>query len=187
MGVCVHGLCLETVHELAKSTDSNLGAGHVRHLAKPMNNQTGLLETMFLLCRLRLKSRPLRPSQIWTKSGGVGNMEDHFRRTHRSRGRLWNDRRCGSTDASSHSEFQVNLTLSPLHKGSWPLKLSHKPKQPQDLKKAPVTPKGLLGYAACHSYTLFQSKYLHLSATVVCLRAHTADPICAPCQKEKQA
>lgn len=53
MGVCVHGLCLETVHELAKSTDSNLDAVHVKHLVRPANNQTSLLETMFLLCRVK--------------------------------------------------------------------------------------------------------------------------------------
>ena len=52
MGVCVHGLCLETVRELAKSSDSNLGAVHVKHLVRQANNQTSLLETMFLLCRV---------------------------------------------------------------------------------------------------------------------------------------
>lgn len=51
MGVCVHGLCLETVRELAKRADSNLGAVHVKHLGRPENNQSSLLETMFLLCR----------------------------------------------------------------------------------------------------------------------------------------
>lgn len=51
MGVCVHGLCLETVCELAKSADSNLGAVHVKHLARPTNNQTSLQETVFLLCK----------------------------------------------------------------------------------------------------------------------------------------
>lgn len=55
MGVCVHGLCLETVHELAKSADSNLGAvHHVKHLVRPANNQTRRLETMFLLCRVKI-------------------------------------------------------------------------------------------------------------------------------------
>lgn len=34
MGVCVHGLCLETVHGLAKSADSNLDAAHVKHFIK---------------------------------------------------------------------------------------------------------------------------------------------------------
>lgn len=50
MGVCVHGLCLETVRGLAKSADSNLGAVHVRHLVRPANNQTSLSETMFFVC-----------------------------------------------------------------------------------------------------------------------------------------
>lgn len=54
MGVCVHGLCLETVHELAKSADSNLGAVHVKHLVRPVNNQSSLLETMFLLCWVKI-------------------------------------------------------------------------------------------------------------------------------------
>lgn len=40
--------------------------------------------------------------------------------------------------------------------------------------KALVTPKGLLGSVTCHSYTLAQSKYLHLAATVVYLRAQAA-------------
>lgn len=34
MGVCVHGLCLETVRELAKSADSSLGAIRVSHLVR---------------------------------------------------------------------------------------------------------------------------------------------------------
>ena len=41
---CVHGLCLETVRELAKSSDSNLGAAHVKHLARQASNPTSLLE-----------------------------------------------------------------------------------------------------------------------------------------------
>lgn len=48
MGVCVHGLCLETTRVLPR--DSNLGAGHVKHLAKPTNNHTCLL--VFSLYRL---------------------------------------------------------------------------------------------------------------------------------------
>lgn len=53
MGVCVHGLCLETVRGLAKSADSNLGAVHVRHLVRPANNQTSLSETMFFVCGVK--------------------------------------------------------------------------------------------------------------------------------------
>ncbi len=49
MGVCVHGLCLETVCEFAKSSGGNLGAVHVKHLVRQLNNQSSLLETMFLL------------------------------------------------------------------------------------------------------------------------------------------
>lgn len=41
--VRVHGLCLETVCELAKSSDSNLGAAHVKHLVRQASNPTSLL------------------------------------------------------------------------------------------------------------------------------------------------
>lgn len=52
--MCVHGLCLETVCELAKSADSNLGAVLVKHLVRLANNQTSLLETMFLSCQVKI-------------------------------------------------------------------------------------------------------------------------------------
>lgn len=53
----VHGLCLEEAHKLAKSSDSNLSAVHVEHLVRQGSNQTSLLETMYLMCRVKnLKS-----------------------------------------------------------------------------------------------------------------------------------
>lgn len=71
MGVCVHGLCLETVHELAKSADSNLDAVHVKHLVRPANNQTSLLEAMFLLCRVK--------SSYWKSENKIlQNLKNHL-------------------------------------------------------------------------------------------------------------
>lgn len=35
MGVCLHGLCLEAVQELAKRRDGYLDAVHVKRLRKP--------------------------------------------------------------------------------------------------------------------------------------------------------
>lgn len=53
----VHGLCLEEAHKLAKSSDSNLSAVHVKHLVRQESNQTSLLETMLLMCRVKILSQ----------------------------------------------------------------------------------------------------------------------------------
>lgn len=37
--VCLHGSCLETVREHAKSSDCNHGALHVKHLVRQKKNQ----------------------------------------------------------------------------------------------------------------------------------------------------
>lgn len=55
--VCVHGLCLETVLQLAKTSDSNLGVVHFKHLVGQVSNQPSLLETMFLICRVKILSQ----------------------------------------------------------------------------------------------------------------------------------
>lgn len=53
----VHGLCLEEAHKLAKSSDSNLSAVHVKHLVRQESNPVSLLETMFLMCRVKILSQ----------------------------------------------------------------------------------------------------------------------------------
>lgn len=66
--VCAWLVSGDGKRELAKSADSNLGAVHVKHLVRPANNQTSLLEMMFLLCRVKTEVKTsMSESNIFLK------------------------------------------------------------------------------------------------------------------------